>query len=151
MNKEDKLFDLLLETGLDEAAVLWENHIRTQFVTSGNGKWAPLKSDTIKKRLSNGFLPSPALTMRGKLNQSFHVEKIIEGARFGLELTWDDVQGYSFSKHADTAPLDLPSIHHNGTSAIPARKLFDSVYLEQLFDTIMQSKVKLFFMGGKYV
>jgi len=49
MNKEDKLFDLLLETGLDEAAVLWENHIRTQFVTSGNGKWVPLKSDTIKK------------------------------------------------------------------------------------------------------
>jgi hypothetical protein len=147
MNKEDRLIDLLLENGLDEAAVLWENHVRTQFVTSGSGKWAPLKPDTIKKRLSNGFLPSPALTMRGKLKESFHVEKVIDGTRFGLELTWDNVSGYSFSKHADTAPLDLPSIHHNGLGAIPARNLFDSIYLEEIFNTVMQSKVKLFFTG----
>ena len=147
MNRE-KNIDLLLEAGLDEAAVLWESHVRTQFVTSGGSKWAPLKTDTIKKRVSHGFKPSPALTMRGKLKKSFHVEKVIDGGHFGLELTWDDVLGYSFSKHTNTAPLDLPAIHHFGSDAIPARSLFDSVYLEETLNTIMQSKVKLFFTGG---
>ena len=146
MNRE-KNIDLLLEAGLDEAAVLWEDHVRTQFVTSGGGKWAPLKTDTIKKRVSHGFKPSPALTMRGKLKESFHIEKVIDGGRFGLELTWDDVSGYSFSKRANTEPLDLPAIHHNGSGVIPARKLFDSIYLEKVFDDVMQSKVKLFFTG----